>query len=243
MRSVECEGDSIDKAIAKALGTLQVERDRVEIEILADAARGLWGFGGRKARVRATLRPRVGGLPSDVSREAPDAPSGDDATRSRSDAATRARAVVEHILTHLSVSCTVIVGEATEPGTILLAVSGEESGLVIGRRGQTLDALEYLVNRVVGRDGEPGAGRVVLDVERYRERRREALEQLAKRLAEKAKLTGRVVTLNPMSPRDRRIVHLTLQDDSDVTTRSQGSGHYRKVLLLPSPARGRPPER
>ena len=113
---------------------------------------------------------------------------------------------------------------------------------MIGRRGQTLDALEYLVNRVVGRDGEGGEGRIMVDVERYRERRREALEQLARRLAEKAKLTGRVVTVNPMSPRDRRIVHLTLQDDSGVATRSQGSGHYRKLLLIPS-AGGRRPER
>ncbi|TMA46670.1 MAG: KH domain-containing protein [Deltaproteobacteria bacterium] len=241
MRSVECEGDSIDEAIAKALGTLQVERDRVEIEILADATRGLWGFGGRKARVRATLRPPVRALP-DVSREAFDAATGE-APVSTPSGATRARALVEEILGHLGASCTVAIHEAAEPGSILLAVSGEGSGLIIGRRGQTLDALEYLVNRVIGRDGEGQGGRIVVDVERYRERRREALEQLARRLAEKAKLSGRVVTLNPMSPRDRRIVHLTLQGDSGVATRSQGSGHYRKVLLIPSSSSGRRPER
>ena len=241
MRSIECEGDSIDEAIAKALGTLQVERDRVEIEILADATRGLWGFGGRKARVRATLRPRVGAPSADVSREASSAAS-EDAPACTPSGAARALALVEEVLGHLGVSCTVTIHEATEPGSILLAVSGEGSGLVIGRRGQTLDALEYLVNRVVGRDGEGGGGRIMVDVERYRERRREALEQLARRLAEKAKLTGRVVTVNPMSPRDRRIVHLTLQDDSGVATRSQGSGHYRKLLLIPS-AGGRRPER
>jgi len=243
MRSVESEGDSIDDAITKALGTLQVERDRVEIEILADAQRGVFGFGGRKARVRATLRPRVGSL-SDVSREASasDGASGGEVTGSTSATADRAREVVERILTHLGVSCTVMLREAAEPGTILLAVSGEESGLVIGRRGQTLDALEYLVNREEGR-GSDAAGRVVVDVERYRERRRESLEQLARRLAEKAKQTGRVVTLNPMSPRDRRVVHLTLQDDAGVTTRSQGEGHYRKVLVLPSSGSPRRPER
>jgi len=239
MRSIECEGDSIDEAIAKALGTLQVERDRVEIEILTDAARGLWGFGGRKARVRATLRPRVSALSADVSREA--SPAATEAA-DISGAAGRARALVEEVLGLFGVACTVTVHEGAEPGSILLAVTGEESGLVIGRRGQTLDALEYLVNRVVGRDGERG-GRIVVDVERYRERRQEALEQLARRLAEKAKVTGRVVSVNPMSPRDRRIVHLTLQDDSGVATRSQGTGHYRRVLLIPSPGGSRPPER
>jgi len=241
MRSVECEGESIDEAIAKALGTLQVERDRVEIEILADAARGLWGFGGRRARVRATLRPRVGALQDDVSREAFHAATGE-APASTPSGATRARALVEEILGHLGASCTVAIHEAAEPGSILLAVSGEGSGLIIGRRGQTLDALEYLVNRAVGRDGEGQGNRIIVDVERYRERRREALEQLARRLAEKAKLSGRVVTLNPMSPRDRRIVHLTLQGDPGVATRSQGSGHYRKVLLIPSSGSGHRPE-
>ena len=239
MRSIECEGDSIDEAIAKALGTLQVERDRVEIEILTDAARGVWGFGGRKARVRATLRPRVSALSADVSREA--SPAATEAA-DISGAAGRARALVEEVLGLFGVACTVTAHEGAEPGSILLAVTGEESGLVIGRRGQTLDALEYLVNRVVGRDGERG-GRIVVDVERYRERRQEALEQLARRLAEKAKVTGRVVSVNPMSPRDRRIVHLTLQDDSGVATRSQGTGHYRRVLLIPSPGGSRPPER
>ena len=242
MRSIECEGDSIDEAISKALETLQVERDRVEVEIVTDATRGLWGFGGRKARVRATLRPRVGAMSTDVSREASLVGSEEGEAQTPSGAA-RARALVEEVLAHLGVSCSVTIHEAAEPGSILLAVSGEGSGLVIGRRGQTLDALEYLVNRVVGRDGEGGGGRIIVDVERYRERRREGLEQLARRLAEKAKTTGRVVTVNPLSPRDRRIVHLTLQDDSGVATRSQGNGHYRKVLLIPSPGRGRPPER
>src|SRR5207253_6507406 len=97
MRSVECEGDSIDEAIAKALGMLQVERDRVEIEILTDATRGLWGFGGRKARVRATLRPRVGAVSADVSREALRVAT-EEAPVSTSGAA-RARALVEEVLT------------------------------------------------------------------------------------------------------------------------------------------------
>jgi spoIIIJ-associated protein len=122
----------------------------------------------------------------------------------------------------------------------MLIVSGEDSGLLIGRRGQTLDAIEYLLNRIVGREEKRG-GRVTVDVERYRERRREYLDALAHRLASKVKETGRVITLNPLSPADRRVVHLALQGDSGVTTRSQGEGHYRKMLILPAgnPARPR----
>ncbi|TMB56337.1 MAG: KH domain-containing protein [Deltaproteobacteria bacterium] len=242
MRSVECEGESIDEAIAKALGTLQVERDRVEIEILTDATRGLFGFRGRKARVRATLRPQVGAASADVSREASDTTS-EPASTPAPAAAARARALLEEILGHLGVSCAIAVREGDEPGSTVLAVSGEGSGLVIGRHGQTLDALEYMVNRLIGRDGESGGGRIIVDVESYRDRRREALEQMAKRLAEKVKATGKVVSLSPMSPRDRRIVHLALQEDPAVTTRSHGDGQYRKVLLIPATGGGHRPAR
>ncbi len=111
--------------------------------------------------------------------------------------------------------------------------------MIIGRRGQTLDALEHIVNRIVFRDDtEPGL-RVSLDVEGYRERRQKSLEELAERLAAKARETGRFVTLNPMSPRDRRIVHLALQSDPSVSTRSEGEGHYRKLVIVPVERRGR----
>ena len=112
---------------------------------------------------------------------------------------------------------------------------------MIGRRGQTLDALEYLVNRIVARSEDAPASRIMVDVEGYRERRREYLNELARRLAEKAKQTGRSVTLNPMSPRDRRVVHLALQNDTSVETRSQGQGYYRKMLILPGARRGNRP--
>jgi spoIIIJ-associated protein len=140
------------------------------------------------------------------------------------------------------VTPTVEVTTGEDPGTIVLQVSGDSSGLLIGRRGQTLEALEYMVNRIIGRDGETPV-RVMLDVERYRERRREYLDTLAKRLAAKAQQTGRVVTLNPMSPRDRRIVHLALQGDTAVSTRSQGEGHYRKLLIIPADRVRRGPSR
>lgn len=268
MRSIESDGDSIDDAIAKALEVLQVARDRVAIEILSDASRGLFGFGGKKARVRATVRPPLSssaherapaGDDADHERQAASlAPSAVGSTSRGSESATprtverspgdaqsppggdlgaRAKPVLEKLLRHLGVGCRVDLETGGEPRGPVLQVSGEGSGLVIGRRGQTLDALEYLVNRIVSRADET-TGRVMIDVERYRERRKDYLEQLAHRLADKAKQTGRPVTLNPMSPRDRRIVHLALQDDGNVSTRSQGEGLYRKMTIVPG-GRGR----
>jgi spoIIIJ-associated protein len=151
---------------------------------------------------------------------------------------SRARAVLSEILSLLGATCSVELQTGETPDTLVLSVSGDNGGLLIGRRGQTLDALEYIVNRIVSRADEAGPGRIVIDVERYRERRREYLEALAHRLAAKSRQTGRVVTLNPMSPRDRRIVHIALREDGSVETRSQGQGYYRRILIVPA-ARGR----
>jgi spoIIIJ-associated protein len=243
MRSVESEGDSIDQAIESALRTLGVSRDLVQVEILADATRGVFGFGGTKARVRATLREALS--PGDIPRVIGDGVSretrvpGETVSRETSrpvqiddQLSERSREVLTGLLSHVGVSCTVRMGDTSEADTIHLEVTGDSSGLLIGRRGQTLDALEYLVNRMSVR-GDNAVARISVDVEGYRQRRREYLETLARRLADKAKQSGRVVTLNPMSPRDRRIVHLALQDDQAVSTRSQGDGHFRKVLILP----------
>ncbi len=261
MRSIESEGDTIDQAIDNALQALELGRDRVEIEILTDATKGLFGFGGSKARVRATVRASLwkptGGeetTPPAVPRETPgrrpeaaqistdestDGRPAADRQRPQSEAEfeTRCSLILQEMLTHIGVPCTITIRPGVDPTTMVLDVTGDSGGLLIGRRGQTLDAIEYLLNRIISRDDGGTSARVAVDVERYRDRRREYLEALARRLAEKARQTGRVVTLNPMSPRERRIVHLALEVDPTVTTRSQGEGHLRKVLILPADRR------
>jgi spoIIIJ-associated protein len=249
MRSVETEGGSIDEAIEKALEALRVERHQVEIEILENSARGLLGLGSRRARIRATVRASlaskldgvgVGEGNPEVSRETPSAfvPAPEEKV-GRDGVAARAIAIIETILPHLVDSPDVQEsrGTADDRGSIRLALSGSDSGMIIGRRGQTLDALEHIVNRVVFRDDVDSGLRISLDVQGYRQRRQESLEQLAVRLAAKARATGRFVTLNPMSPRDRRIVHLALQSDPSVSTRSEGEGHYRRLVIAPKPGR------
>jgi spoIIIJ-associated protein len=249
MKSVEAEGETIDAAIELALTRLGVGRDRVEIEILTNASRGLFGIGGRKALVRATLRSPIGVEEEDGGEvdEAAErsatftqmSPGREDPTKEApprpADAATveRARQLLQEIVTRIGVNAQ--VAAATEEEGVILEISGDSSGLLIGRRGQMLDALEYIVNRIVARD-EASTPRVSIDSENYRARRRSALEDLALRMAIQAKKKRRQVTLNPMSPRDRRIVHLVLQDDRTLTTRSSGKGYYRKLIIIPEGA-------
>lgn len=234
MDSVEADGRNIDEAIDSALKRLGATRDRVEIEILHNAVRGLFGIGSRKARVRATLR-----APIDADHEAPMATAGRETAATEPRALTaedrhgieRARQVLEAVLQHLEIQAAVSVRDVD--GDVLFDLAGDSSGVLIGRRGQMLDALEYLLNRVAARD-EGGSARIVVDSENYRARRREALEELARRMGEQAKRKQRMVTLNPMSPRDRRIVHLILQEDASLVTKSSGKGYFRKLVIIPA---------
>jgi spoIIIJ-associated protein len=251
MRSVEMEGASIDEAIERALEALRVSREQVEIEILENATKRLFGIGSRRARVRATVRPSLDATldtagderPIAVSRETTPGHTKRAGVVSREDAVARAQEILEEILSHLVDGARVeeigaVAGDAgKDDATIHLTLSAADSGMVIGRRGQTLDALEHLVSRIVFRDDGDRGLRIALDVAGYRQRREESLRQLAYRLAGKAKETGAVVTLNPMSPRDRRVVHLALQADPDVSTISQGEGSYRRLLITPQGGR------
>jgi spoIIIJ-associated protein len=263
MRSVESEGNTIDEAIENALRLLRLDRDAVEIEILENATKGVLGFGTKKARVRARERAKVDAvLAASVTAPAsaavppppsPPAPTSAVPRETPRPAATPARPrrepttpvtgaepatlalcdTLADLLDQMGVECSVEIGTDPTGEAAVLRVSGRDGGIVIGRRGQTLDAIEHLMNRIALRDSPSNPTRVRIDVEGYRERRQESLEQLARRLADKAKATGRVVTLNPMSPRDRRVVHITLQSDEEVTTWSQGEGHFRRLLIGP----------
>jgi spoIIIJ-associated protein len=156
---------------------------------------------------------------------------------------SRAIDLLKTTISMLGISAEIEARPGADPGALVLDVAGDSGGLLIGRRGATLDALEYILNRMLARDDDGNSGRVMIDVERYRERRTEYLDGLARRLADKARQTGHVVTLNPMSPRDRRIVHIALQEDQTVSTRSEGDGYFRRVLIMPAarPSRDRTP--
>ena len=147
----------------------------------------------------------------------------------------RAREVLGEILAKMGIDANVELVE--EEQRITLDVKGREAGLVIGKKGQTLEALQFLVQKIAhrGREGEEGLKAIVVDAEGYRARREGSLVEMATRLGEKARATGRTITVNPMSPHDRRIIHITLDKVPGVTTRSEGEGVFRRLLIIPAP--------
>ena len=202
-------GRTVDEAIELALKDLDVDRDEAEVEILSEGKAGFLGIGGERARVRVT---KISQGPN---------------------AAALAVETVSRILTAAKVNVNRTLRAANDPevGGPIIDLDGDDSGLLIGRRGQTLQALQFLVNLIVRREFEDV--RVSLDVERYRERRETSLRDMATKVAARVVQTSRSVTLEAMSPADRRIVHTTLTDHPGVTTESMGVGDDRKVTIMP----------
>lgn len=239
--AVEVEGWTIEDAIASALTQLHAERDQVEIEILSQATKGFLGIGGKKARVRATLRTPLSvqtfAPEPDLARKREDrhirepfegAPP--EAAFSTRELGEKACEVLKEVLRLMGLDASLSFEVQEEE--VVVNILDAADGIVIGRNGQTLDALEYLVNRIITRSEESEV-RVALDAEGYRERRRKNLENLALRLGERAKRRRKTVTLNPLSPRDRRVIHLALEGDPLVTTRSMGRGYFRRLCIVP----------
>jgi len=119
-------------------------------------------------------------------------------------------------------------------GKIFLEIKGDGSGLIIGKHGQTLDALQYIMNKIAAHRYREPREKVVLDTENYRGRRVEALENMALRMREKARKSRKPVTIGPLNPTDRRIIHITLSADEDVRTESKGEGFYKKLVIIPT---------
>ncbi|MDF2572084.1 MAG: hypothetical protein K0R55_3688 [Sporomusa sp.] len=191
----EKTGKTIEEAIELALSELGVSRDRVDHEVLEVPSKGLFGFIGSKlAKVRVAIRPID---PIEV------------ATRFLKDI-------------FKAMNITVGMEKMTQDDHVVINLRGEDLGILIGKHGQTLDALQYLTNLAANRDaGE--RSRIVLDVEDYRKRRAETLSRLAMRLAD--------VVLEPMSPQERKIIHMALQSDNRIMTYSEGDEPYRKVVI------------
>jgi spoIIIJ-associated protein len=246
MDYVETEGDTIDQAIENALARLGVERDRISIEILSEGKRGILGFGAQKARVRASLRRSV--IEANHVEPAPDpGVVASAAPKTLPDAETaaiseKAKGVLSEILNRMGIEASVQAKSGDKVDEIVLEVMCDDSGLLIGRKGQTLEALQYLVTRITGdRQGSEGP-HILVDIENYRQRRKKSLEDMALRLGEKAKRQRKTVTVDALSAADRRIVHAALQDDPWITTKSLGQGSYRRLLIIPEGDRKRKEE-
>jgi len=213
---------TVDEAIELGLKELDADRDEAEVEILSRGKTGFLGIGSEAARVRVT-RISVGRDDAGV----PTTAEGD------TTAAGVATAAVGRILEAAGVNVTRTLRAANDPesGGPIIDLAGEDSGLLIGRRGQTLQALQFLVNLIVRKQFE--GVRVVLDVENYRQRRELQLREMATTIAKRVAETNRSITLEPMPPADRRIIHTSLTDHPSVSTESTGEGEGRKVTIMP----------
>lgn len=203
MRVAEKTGKTVEEAIIAGVQELAVDRDRVKVEVLEEPAKkGLFGlFGSRLARVRVSYEVNPGLLATEF---------------------------IQKVCLAMDVQAQTEVSKDGENWHV--NITGPELGILIGRRGDTLDALQYLTNLAVAKQLAERV-RVVVDVEGYRKRREETLVRLAKRLSEKVIRTGLRVVLEPMNPHERRIVHTALQDESRVSTFSEGDDPNRRVVI------------
>lgn len=219
MREVEKTGKTIDEAVENALAEIGLERDQVIINVLEEPSKGLFGIiGGKPAKVRVTPKEAP---PREPAAAKP-------AVFSGVESVAVAKKFLEAVFASMQLN--VKMEKMTHADHVTLNLRGDDLGILIGKHGQTLDALQYLTNLAAHRDSEDKV-KIVLDVEDYRKRRAETLARLAMRLADKVKMRGERVVLEPMSPHERKVIHMTLQDDNRVTTYSEGEEPYRKVVI------------
>ncbi|MFA5112537.1 MAG: RNA-binding cell elongation regulator Jag/EloR [Desulfobaccales bacterium] len=208
MEFLEFEGKTTEEAIDSACAFFEVTPEQLEIEIISVGSSGIFGLGGRKAKIRAARREEA-----------------------EEDLLPKAQEILEGVLKKMGEAATVTASHEDDRITLLIAT--DDAGLLIGKQGQTLDALQYLVTKMLAKQTRKKV-RIAIDVEAYRVRHNEALALLAKKYGDKVKRSGKPVTLNPMNPYDRRIVHMALQGDKELKTISRGEGLYKKVIISPA---------
>lgn len=245
MESVEVSAKSVDEAIDIALEDLGLKRNQVTIEVLTSGKPGLFGLGGEQARVRVTALEgaEVRQVEDDEEEEMPEELLGGraehiDLAELDSDEVRAAEESLRELLRLMDIDADVGLREPETPAdglgraSAVLDVEGEDLGLLIGRRGATLSALQYLVNVMMTR--KTGSKVLVtVDVEHYHRRREDTLRGLARRMADRVRQSRRPITLEPMPANERRIIHLALAEDSAVVTGSVGMGEDRKIVIRP----------
>lgn len=196
-------GRTIEEAAQLAAADLNLTIDDVEIEVLEEPSKGFLGIGARSAKVRVVAKK------------------------------TSEKTALEFVKeTAEKMGLDLKITSRQSDNIIFIDIEGKDSGTIIGKRGQTLDSLQYLVNLVVNKNTDKYM-KVVVNAENYREKRESTLEQLAIRLAGKVSKTRRSVRLEPMNPYERKVIHTTLQDDVRVNTKSEGEEPYRRVVIEP----------
>jgi spoIIIJ-associated protein len=220
--SYEFQGKTKEEAVRKACQELDVSEEQLEIEVLSYGSTGIFGLvGAKKAQIRVSLREAL------EARIDEKEPGTEDEIEEIAEIAKR---TLEDIISFILDDATVAV--AKHRSGITLKIEASNPAILIGRHGRTLDALQYVVRKIVRKKRATRVG-ISFDVEGYRDRRKASLTQFALRLGEKVKHSGKPATISPMNAYDRRIVHIALKDDASVRTQSKGSGLFRKLVILP----------
>lgn len=205
MKRIEMTGRTVEEAISAALQELQLEKSDVDIQILEEPSKGFLGIlGGKMARVQ--VAEKISPLKT-------------------------TKKFLEDVTAKIGVNVEVLVKEETDDQYVKMELVGKDLGILIGRRGDTLDALQYLANLVANKNNNGERVKIIIDAEDYRKRREETLVKLALRMADKAKKTGQKVVLEPMNPQERRIIHTALQNEAQIETFSEGEEPFRKVVI------------
>ena len=204
MDYIEVSAKTVDDAITEACQKFTVTSDKLEYEVIEEGKSGLLGIGAKPAVIKVRVKSSV---------------------------EDKAKDFLKDVFAAMNLTVVVDVKYNEEENTMDVDFSGDEMGILIGKRGQTLDSLQYLVSLVVNKDTENYI-RVKVDTENYRKRRKETLENLAKNISYKVKRTKRPVSLEPMNPYERRIIHSSLQNDKYVTTYSEGDEPFRHVVVV-----------
>jgi spoIIIJ-associated protein len=251
MISIEMEGKTPEEAIQKALEVLDASREQVKVEILDEGSKGLFGMiGSKQAKIRATLieieeptpryeeskpaaaeaggfAPRATVTATKPPRPITDQPEEKPATANE----VHAKETLEELLRLMGFTAKV-EQHITNDKISLSIQAGDDSNILIGRRGKNLDGLQYILSRICAKKSE-NVKPIIIDIEGYKERRKEVLEAMARRLAAKAKSSRREIETEPLSAGERRLIHMALKDDDQVHTQSRGEGPLKNVVIKP----------
>jgi len=231
--TLEIIAPSVEEATERGLEQLGLPRDQVQVEILDEGSRGFLGIGGRQVRIRLTVNSSPEA--ASAAEQSPAAPA--ESTSSEADAALLAQAVqiTETLLQQMKLEAQVSAALLPEDGSgknLKIDIHGDELSVLIGRRAETLNALQYILGLIIGKQTESWV-QVTVDVEGYRARREQQLRQLARRMAEQALNSGKRQVLEAMSSAERRIIHLELREMEGVISESIGEEPNRKVTIAP----------
>lgn len=242
---LEFDGKNVEKAVEKACKELNISKEKLKYDVISYGSTGIFGLvGTKKAKIRVALpEPAPGISPETISAEELKE-QGIEEERSQIQAIVEGseiydfpdnpsdlgRDVLQRMVDFITTDAKISVEEDSD--RIFFNVKGGNSAVLIGKRGQTLEAIQYIVEKIINKRNEQRV-RIQIDIEGYMENRRARLQGLSKRLADKAKRIGKPVTMGQMNAHDRRIVHLALKDDKGIRTQSKGNGFYRKLVIFP----------